>query len=828
MLEVDNLLKILDLNQKSNLLSGASSWETQTVNEHSIPSLRASDGPNGIRGSRIFQPTPSACSPCGTGLGATFDPQLLKRLGQLLAKEAKAKGVHIILGPTVNIQRSPLGGRGFESFSEDPVLSGNCATAIINGIQEQGIQATIKHFVCNDQEHERRSVSADVSERALREIYLRPFQIAIRDSDPVWIMTSYNKVNGVHMSHHPMLQSILRQEWAWKGAIMSDWYGVYTCADSIRAGLDLEMPGKTIWRGDLIPHSIDSGELKTYEVDNCVKNILNVVNKAMKESGVPENAEEGNNDNAETTKFLREIAGDSLVLLKNERNILPFSKTKKTAVIGPNGLITSFCGGGSASLFPYRAISVLEGISSKCKSKVDYVHGPNVFNMVPQLNNIKTTSNKNGFSAKIFDLPENDTNRKLIDSIDLVHTLAIMEDYIPPNDGDTFYGELEGYLNIETSGVFDLSITVIGTADLYIDDTLLINNSSNQKPGSFFFNLCTIEKKASLYLEANHTYKVVIKFGSAKTSNVTTKPDALKLKCLIRFGCSPCYVFESELEKAITVAQSAEQVALVVGLNKDIESEGFDRSTMDLPEGTNELISGVLSVNSNTVVVINSGTPVTMPWINETNAVLQVWYGGNEGGNAIADVIFGDVTPSGKLPLSIPKRVEDNPSFLNFKSDKGHTIYGEGVYVGYRFYEKTKKDVLFPFGHGLSYTFFQYSELSIKNNSTEVIVSMKVTNEGNFSGKEVVQVYFSQVNPSVERPVKELASFSKTKLLEPGESQSMSLNISRKYGTSFWDEYKHSWVSEAGTYKVYIGSSSSDLRWEGEFNVTLTEYWTGL
>lgn len=834
--DVEDVLQKLSIEQKAYMLSGINRWQLGSIKEYSVPSLKCSDGPNGLRGSKRFNSTPAACFPCGTAMGATFNSELLFQAGQLMADEAKVKGIHTILGPTVNIQRSPLGGRGFESFCEDPVLSGLIASAIINGIQSKGIQATIKHFVCNDQEHERFSMSSDVSERALREIYLTPFQIALRDSDPKWVMTSYNKVNGIHASQHPMLQEILRDEWAWKGALMSDWGGTYSTSESIRAGLDVEMPGKTVWRGDLISRTIDSKELYEFEVDSCVRKVLETVKDAFETSGVPENVPEGEANTPKTAKFLRQLAGESIVLLKNDNEVLPFSKKKKTAVIGPNGKYTSFCGGGSAALVPYYSISILEGVTSKCDSKVDYVFGVETPEILPLFDRLETKLGERGIIASTYDAPASSPNRKKVDELKLLRPYSLMEDYFPNSidDGKDFYIDLEGYFTPDISGEYIFSLAVTGTGNLYIDDKLVIDNSTQQSSGGPFPRLATDQAKGTAYLKAGFQHKVTVLFGSANTSKLTLSEHDIATRGGFRIGASVNVKRQHELKRAIQVAQNVDQVVLVVGLTPELESEGFDRSTMNLPSGNDELVSSVVAANPNTVVVINSGSPVNiLPWVKNVKAVVQAWYGGNEGGNAVADVVFGDVNPNGKLTVSFPELLEHNPSYLHFGAENGHTLYGEGIYVGYRYYEAVKRDALFPFGHGLSYTTFEYSNLKIQafenpGDISSVRVHVDITNTGNVPGKEAVQLYVSQNNPSVKRPIKELKGFGKTRVLDPKMTETVEINVPVRYATSFWDEARHLWASEADEYTVQLASSSADVRLTGTFETLKTTYWKGL
>lgn len=737
-----------------------------------------------------------------------------------MGEEAKAKGAHVILGPTVNMQRSPLGGRGFESFSEDPVLAGNSAAAIVNGIQETGVVAAIKHFVTNDQEHERMAVDALVTERALREIYLLPFQIAVRDANPGSFMTAYNKLNGTHLSENKkILDDLLRGEWEWDGLIMSDWFGTYSTSESVEAGLDLEMPGPTRWRGELLEHAILSKKITQYTIDKRVREVLKLVNKAAK-TGVPENGTEGGIDTPETSALLRKIACESIVLLKN--GVLPLEK-KTTAVIGPNAKIAAYCGGGSATLQPYYAVTPFEGISAK--ADVKYTIGAQAHKMLPLLGTqLKTASGKPGFTFKAF----TEKDGQPIESIDIVDAFMFLSDYSHPKlTKDLWWAEVEGYFTPDEDCNFEFGLTVYGTAKLYIDGEMVVDNETKQRSGGTFFNTGTVEETGRKQLKAGQTYKLEVKYASGATSKLDASDGVVIFGGGgLRIGGAKVIDADEEIRRAVELAKTVDQVVLCIGLNSDFEAEGNDRDHMALPGRTDDLVSAVAKATPNTVVVVQSGTPVAMPWADEVASIVQAWYGGNETGNAIADVLFGDVNPSGKLPLSFPVRVEDNPAYLSYKSERGRTLYGEDIYVGYRWYETTKRQTLWPFGHGLSYTSFELADLIVESGE-KLTVKAKVRNTGKLDGAEVVQVYISQRSPSIKRPLKELKGFAKV-MVAASATTTAEVQIDRKYATSFWDEERDAWIEERGVYDVLVGTSSADTPLTSSFEVKETTWWNGL
>ncbi|CAG8026696.1 unnamed protein product [Penicillium nalgiovense] len=826
-------------NPKTNPIPlGRDFWHTESVPRLNIPALRMSDGPNGVRGTRFFNGIPAACFPCATALGATWDTELLSEVGALMGEEAIAKGTHVVLGPTINTQRSPLGGRGFESFSEDGVLSGTLAGYFCKAMQEKGVAATLKHFVCNDQEHERLAVSSILTNRALREIYLMPFQLAMRICRSQCIMTAYNKVNGTHVSENKVIiDDILRKEWGWEGVVMSDWFGTYSTSDAIVAGLDIEMPGKTRWRGEALAHAVSSNKVAQYQLDERVRNILNLVNW-VEPLGIPEGAPEKALNRPEDQALMRRAAAESVVLMKNEGDILPLKKDGSLLVIGPNAKIAAYCGGGSASLAPYYTVTPFDGVSAKSKGEVKYSQGVYSHKDLPLLGPLlKTADGKPGFTFKVYnEHPNSGEDRQAVDELHLLESSGFLMDYVNPKvKSMTYYVDMEGTFTPEESGVYDFGVTVVGTGQLLIDGEVVVDNTKNQKQGSAFFGTATIEEIGTKELKAGQTYKVLFQFGSAPTSDLDTRGIVAFGPGGFRFGASRQVSQEELVANAVEQAKTAEQVVIFAGLTLEWETEGHDREHMDLPPGSDELISRVLEVNPNAVVVIQSGTPVTMPWADNAKALVQAWFGGNECGNGIADVLYGDVNPSAKLPITFPRRLQDNPSYLNFRSERGRVLYGEDIYVGYRYFEKSDVAPGFAFGHGLSYTSFSRSDLRIdtvpeQTKYTEsgepVTASVTVSNTGSVAGAEIVQLWIVPPKTDVGRPVRELKAFQKV-FLQPGETKTVQLVVEKKLATSWWDEEREQWISEKGTYQVLVtGTGPEELH--GEFEVDKTRFWLGL
>ncbi|KAK6859242.1 beta-glucosidase protein [Apiospora arundinis] len=794
-INVEELLKKLTLSDKVDLLSGIDMWHTKAFPQHGIPSVRTSDGPNGVRGTKFFNGVKAACFPCGTGLGATFNQELLEECGKLMGQEARAKGAHVILGPTINMQRSPLGGRGFESISEDPFLAGLGAAALVKGIQSEGILATIKHFVCNDHEHKRNAVHAVITERALREIYALPFQLAVRDAKPAAFMTGYNGVNGVYCSEsEQLLEKMLRKEWGFDGLVMSDWWGTYSTTEAALAGLDLEMPGPSRFRAEMLKFNASTGKVGEHIIDQRARTVLEFVKRSYA-NGIPENAPEKTIDTPETAALLRRVGNEGIVLLKNDKNILPLKKNKKTVVIGPNAKIATYHGGGSASLASYYAVTPFDGISAKLESTPAYAIGQYSHKMLPALGYSRRPGHDD---AHVQRGARRERPGEPFYELELVKTDTFLVDFHHPGlKSDLFYATLEGSLVAEEDCAYELGLVVCGTGKLYVNDELVINNADKQTLGEAFFGAGTIEERGTYQMKKGQTYNFRLEFGSTPTSTLQGETVLIRGGAIRLGGCKVIDP-KAEIARAAEMAKDADQVIVCAGLNADWETEGHDRADMKLPPGVDDLIAAVAKANPNTAVVMQSGTPVEMPWISDVGSVIQAWYGGNETGNTIADILFGDVNPSGKLSLSFPVRVQDNPAYLNYRTEGGRVLYGEDIYVGYRYYEFAERPVLFPFGHGLSYTTFAFSDLSVADKDSKLSVSVAVKNTGELKGAEVAQVYVApKQKAKVNRPLKEMKGFAKVELA-PGESKTVTVDIDSRYAASYWDEDRDQWCVEKG------------------------------
>ncbi|KAF9873970.1 Cel3c [Colletotrichum karsti] len=826
LVNIGRVLENATLAEKISLLAGSDFWHSTPLPQHDVPAIKCTDGPNGVRGSRFFNPVPALCIPCGSGLGATWNLELIEQAGQLLSKECDAKGAHVWLGPTVNIIRSPLNGRGFESFSEDPYLSGILAAAIIRGVQSRGTLAALKHFVANDQETEKMSVDVRMSERALREIYLMPFQIALRDSNPRVVMSSYNKVEGLHVSENPkILQDILRKEWGFNGLIMSDWYGTYSCEAALNAGVDIEMPGPSRYRENEALAAVFSGKVPHHIIDERATKVLEFVNDA---SSARVGKEETTRDVPEDRSLNRRLAGESVVLLKNSSHLLPLhpERCDEVAIIGPNSDLPAACGGGSASLRPYYTSSVLKGIRDSLPPISTIHHEPGVYGhiLLPAFTeeNARNDAGSPGVTIEMFNEPHTVEHRKPFDHVTIPDTTYQLMDYKHPEKSDVFFMSMRAHFTPEKSGVYEFGLATYGIGDLFINDELVIDNSTEQTPGGMFFGKGSAERRATYDLQAGNRYCLRVEAGSALTSKVNGGSLLAIPGGACRLGgCLKIDPAEG-IRRAVELAKKCTYTFVVAGLNADLEKEGKDRDTMDMPPHVDELISEVLKAQPNAIIITQAGNPVSMPWRHKASTMLHSWYGGNEAGNAVADVVFGRINPSGKLPMTFPARLEDNPAFLGFGSDNGEVHYSEGVFVGYRWYEARRMEVAFPFGHGLSYTTFSISGLQA--NPSRVLVSAE--NTGSLAGAEVIRLYLSFTTPKSRfaRTKRVLVGFQKI-YLEPKERKEVVIAIDR-YSTAVWDEKRNSWCCEKGSYTASVVAGEQCL--EGSFELEKSTFWNGL
>lgn len=743
----------------------------------------------------------------------------MEEIGRHLGEETKARGANVLLAPTVCMHRSPLGGRNFESYSEDPYLTGKLAASYIRGLQSKGIAATIKHFVGNEQETERQAYDAVIAERPLREIYLKPFEIAVRDSAPWAVMSSYNMVNGVHADEYiHSLKDILRGEWGWEGAVISDWTGTYATAPSIKAGVDIEMPGPTKWRKpDQVLEALEKGEITREEIEQSAGNVLYLVDRTKGlDDHSPEAAEKSIN-NVETQNLILQTGIEGLTLLKNENNVLPIKNAKKIAMIGPNVKRAIVSGGGSAGLNPYYKISPWDGLRSRFDGELTFAQGCDSSKWLPLASPYCTTPDgQPGVRLEYYHGDRFKGDPAVIQH--KVSTDLWLWDSAPKAVLPVYSFKVKATLTPKTSGNHMFSFASVGPGRLFLNGELFIDNWDWTEEGEAMFSASEDVLK-SIYLEEGKLVDILVE------STNEVRP-ASKVSIIGRRhdygGCRIGYQEEDKidrLQEAADTARDADVAVVVVGLDAEWESEGYDRQTMDLPKDGSQdrLVEAVLAANLRTIVVNQSGTPVSMPWVDQAPAILQAWYQGQEAGNALADVLLGNTSPSGKLPTTFPVRIEDNPSYHNWPGENLKTIYGEGIYVGYRHYERSKIAPLFPFGHGLTYTTFEYgtpkASRMVLSESEGITVTIPVTNTGSVAAHEIVQAYVKDVRSALPRPEKELQAFGKV-LLQPGETKDVTLKLD-KYSVGYFDTslgQSGAWIAEEGAFDVLIGASCADIR----------------
>jgi len=827
--KVEELLGQMTIEEKVSMLAGSAMWYTMPVEKLGIPAIKVTDGPNGARGGGSFAGgLTSACFPVGIALASTWNTELVERVGQALGEEARTKGAHILLAPTVNIHRSPLNGRNFECYSEDPYLSARMAVAFVNGVQSQNVGTAVKHYVCNDSEFERNTISSEVGERALREIYLPPFKAAVQGAHTWAVMASYNKVNGTFASENSyLLTDILREEWGFEGLVMSDWFGIKSTAASLNAGLDLEMPGPPVWRGEKLLRAFRAGEVDEATINQSVRRLLGVILK----SGAFEDAADRPEravDKPEHRALARQAAAEGMVLLKNEGNVLPLStdRIKSLAIIGPNARVARIMGGGSSHVNPHYAVTPFDGILNRVGDavKIGFEAGCTNHKLLPLIHPAWLTpaggQAGHGLTVEFFnndDLSGAPVKTMLAETTEL----AWLGEFDPEVNVTEFSARLTGQFTATEAGRYTFGLSSAGLSRLYVDSQEVIDNWNEQGSSE-----SSEELTFEMDLAAGQTYDLKVEYS---------KQSALPLAS-IRLGCLPP-IPEDAIARAAAPATASDVALVFVGLSDEWESEGFDRPDMELVGDQAALIEKVAAANANTVVVLNTGSPITMNWLDKVAAVVQAWYPGQECGNAIADVLFGDVNPSGRLPQTFPRQLEDNPAYINYPGENGRVHYGEGIFVGYRYYDKKKIEPLFPFGYGLSYTTFAYRNLRLSASDTstglsarvdvdeDLQVSVDVQNTGPRAGQEVVQLYVRDLESSLMRPEKELKAFAKVSL-EPGETKTVTLALNRE-SLAYYDDGEQQWVAEAGEFEVLVGSSSRDIRASARFTLRTTSRFGG-
>ncbi len=805
---IDTLLNAMTLEEQVSLLAGASFWTTVPVERLGIPSLKVSDGPNGVRGAGSLVGSVKAASfPVAISLASTWNTGLVTRVGEALAQEAQSKGAQVLLAPTVNLHRSTQNGRNFECYSEDPFLSARLCVAYIQGVQSQGVGATVKHYVGNESEFERMSISSDIDERALRELYLVPFEAAVKEAGTWAVMCSYNKLNGTYASENRrLLTDILKREWGFDGVLMSDWFATHSTAESLNAGLDLEMPGPAKYRGQKLLEAVRAGEVRAEAIQDSARRMLRLLTRVGAFER-PAPVEEQAIDRPEHRALIRRAGAEGTVLLKNE-GVLPLDpkRLKKVALIGPNAKTARIMGGGSAQVNAHYRISPYEGLQAWLGGSVvlGYEIGCSNHKLLPLLEKPLTAEyfNDRGLSGKG------------VPGAGLAQAEVMWNDAPAPGvNADTFSARLSTRFTPDEDGVHHFGLVSAGLSRLFVDGRLVVDNWSAWKLGDTYFGSGSDEVTGTLDLQAGRAYEVTLEYA--------TPAEGIRA---VRVGVTRP-LGDAHLERAVRLAAECDVALVFVGHNGEWDTEAVDRPHMDLVGRQNELVSRVASANPRTVVVLQTGAPVAMPWLDAVAGVLQAWYPGQEAGNAIADVLFGAAEPSGRLPQTFPVRLEDNAAHGNYPGGNGRVRYGEGIFAGYRHHDTKHIPPLFPFGFGLSYTSFAYGNLRLSAEALQpedtLTVTLDVTNTGQRAGQEVVQLYVRDEQSSLPRPEKELKGFLKVELA-PGETKTVTLTLGMR-ALAYFDDARAAWVAEAGRFEVLVGSSSRDIRARAAF--TLQREW---
>ncbi|MFF7638850.1 glycoside hydrolase family 3 C-terminal domain-containing protein [Streptomyces canus] len=795
---VEAALAALGLDAKAALLAGQDMWTLPALPEIGLASLVMSDGPIGVRGVRWSADDPSIALPSPTALAATWDPALARRAGRLLAQEARRKGVHVLLAPTVNLHRSPLGGRHFEAYSEDPYLTGRIGAGYVTGVQEGGVGTTVKHFVANDAETDRFTVNNRVSERALRELYLAPFEHIVENAHPWGIMTAYNTVNGTTMTeHHHLVNEVLRGEWGFDGYNVSDWMAARSTKGAIEGGLDVAMPGPTTVYGEALARAVRDGEVQESAVDTAVRNVLRLAARV----GILDGAEPVVTDLPDTvdgTGLAREIARRAFVLVRNQ-GALPL-KAGTVALIGAAARDARVLGGGSATVFPDRVVSPLDGLTAALpEGTLSYSVGadPNTelsvadrgFSLTavcrdPAGDVIGTASAPNGHIQWMgSDLPEGVTRDRL-------HTVELTGTFTPRESGAHTFG---------TKGLGAFKLVVDGTT--YYDE---VQRTDSDDPFITFFG--APEPRARVELAAGEPVEISL-------THVVVLADDIPMK-VIAFTLAhqdPQRDPDELIAEAVEAARAADTAVVVVATTERVESEGYDRRDLTLPGRQDELVRAVAAANPNTVVIVNSGSPVELPWREDVAAILLGWFPGQEGGAALADVLTGAHEPGGRLPTTWGT-LADAPVTRVTPHD-GELPYDEGAFIGYTAWEKEGRTPAYPFGHGLGYTHWTYESVEVRGTTVRV----RLRNTGARAGREVVQVYLAPAEPDAERPGRRLAGFAGAEA-GPGESTEVTVEIPRR-AFEIWDEKTSSWAYVKGSYEIQVGRSIGDRKVTATINV---------
>ncbi len=782
------LLDSMTLDEKLSLVRGVDLMYTRDIPRLGISRMRMADGPQGVRGYGLSTAYPSAVM-----LTATWNENLATRYGDALGSDCRARGVNFLLGPGVNIYRSPLNGRNFEYMGEDPYLASRTAVNYIKGVQNHGVSATVKHLFGNNSEYDRNYTSSDIDERTMYEIYLPVFKAAVQEAEVGAVMSSYNPVNGIWTAESEwLLTDILRNKWGFKGVIMSDWDAVHHTIPAFTAGLDLEMPGSDLWKPETLAYYLKTGHIDTDMLDKKVLNILrtylafDAARNCIADSTIPLN-------DPHSVQVALDVAREGIVLLKNNKNTLPVNPARiKNIVVVGNAAISVPCGGGSGGVDPFYRVTPLDAIKKIAAENGINVKYVNPLDVMPQIIFTDDTKSTYGLTAQFFN-NENLEGTPAASRIDSKIAYLWLEGPGVKGIGKEHYSvRWNGKIIPDQTGEYQFTAGAYGKYRLFIDGKEVVNNWDKKKSHTTTFTTT---------FKADHIYDITFEVSQ----NVSTGGAQLVWQ--------PVKIKNDPLTDQL---DNADLIIACVGHNAATESESFDRP-ITLPEEDNTMMKRLSATSTPVVAVVNSGGNILLPDYNKINSLLWAWFPGQEGGTAVAEVLFGKVNPSGKLPMTFEKRWEDNPVYNSYHDNDGdkHVPYSEGIFVGYRGYDKLQRDVMYPFGFGLSYTTFDITKASATtpDENGNVTICFTLKNTGHRDGAQVVQAYVGKdlSEPSlISRPIRELRGFRKI-FLKAGESKDVTITLPATAFT-YYDTIIHDFTTEPGTYNIDLGFSSRDIR----------------
>ena len=798
------LLSHLNTKEKLELLGGVV-MSTKPIPRLGIPSLRMDDGPLGVRWGR------ATSFPSEIAMASTWDTAVVRKIGQGIGREVRGKGRNIILGPNVNIARNPLNGRTFEAFGEDPFLTSQMGVSYIKGVQEEGVGATVKHFVANNQEFKRYVIDEKINERVLREIYFPAFKAAVQKAHVVAVMAAYNQVNGEFCSaNHYLLNTVLRNDWGFKGLIMSDWHSLHSTFPTVNNALDLEMPtGKYLNPTTLLP-ALKSGKVKISTINSKVNNILTAEFRlhVLPEMKFPQRLTDSLLNTSTTKETALQAANEGIVLLKNNNHLLPIkiNKSMRIAIIGPNAAFARTGGGGSSEVHPIFAVSPLKALQEALKGKATLQYAPGILfhypQPVPPAYFYQPDGIKKGLRAAFYP-NDNFSGQAVVKTVAQIDYRQGAAQETPVGSNTAFKGKFTvrwtGKIKAPVSGKYTFDLRSGSPVDMFLN---------NKK---------VISKKSATYqiiLKSNQLYNIKVEYHGQPYN-----PDK-GISLLLQLNWQLPQT--ASIQHAVSVAAHSDIALIFAGTSNHFESEGFDRKDLRLPDNQDELIRKIASVNKNTVVILSTGAPVLVNrWIRQVPALLETWFDGEYIGTAITNILLGKVNPSGKLPVTFPKSWKQEPlAVQNYRDNDSIDIYSEGLYVGYRHFDKEQIKPQFPFGFGLSYTSFKYGNLKITTDTTggkfSADVSFTITNTGKREGAEIAQVYVHEENPQLDRPVKELKGFVRVEL-KPGASKTVHVKLDRD-AFHYYNPAKKAWIIDPATFNILVGASSRNILLSGNVN----------